>query len=140
MNKTYFLDTSYLIALLHKGDKWHEKAIYWRDKVVQNPILLLTTEYILVELADGLSTLQFRNQAEKTISVLRSSKEVKIIPASTALFNTGLSLYRTGADKEWSLTDCISFIVMETHGLKEALATDKHFRQAGFRVLLQEKS
>ncbi|MEW6381060.1 MAG: PIN domain-containing protein [bacterium] len=136
VNKTYFLDTSYLIALLHKGDKWHETAISRRDEVIRNHILLLTTEYILVEVADGLSALHFRKQAEDTVSTLRDSQDVTVIPASTTLFDAGLSLYCARSDKEWSLTDCISFVVMEAHGLKEALATDKHFRQAGFHVLL----
>jgi len=46
-------------------------------------------------------------------------------------------LYRNYSDKEWGLTDCISFVVMKEQGIKEALTTDKHFAQAGFRVLLE---
>ena len=42
--------------------------------------------------------------------------------------------------KEWGLTDCISFIVMEDNGLTEALTTDEHFQQAGFRALLREET
>jgi len=43
-----------------------------------------------------------------------------------------------GDDKEWGMTDCISFIVMEDHGLTDALTADEHFQQAGFRALLRE--
>jgi len=43
-----------------------------------------------------------------------------------------------GGDKEWGLTDCISFIVMGDHGLTDASTTDEHFEQAGFRALLRE--
>jgi uncharacterized protein len=135
VNKTYFLDTSYLIALLHRGDKWHEEAISVRDQVIQNHILLLTTEYILVEIVVGLSALHLRKQAEEIISALRNSRDVKLIPASKTLFDTGSLLYYTRSDKEWSLVDCISFVVMEDHGLKEALATDKRFRDAGYQIL-----
>jgi uncharacterized protein len=39
-------------------------------------------------------------------------------------------------DKEWSLTDCISFVVMKERGLTEALTADHHFEQAGFKALL----
>lgn len=139
MNKIYFVDTSYLVALLHKKDEWHKAAVYWRNEVIRNRIFLITTEYILVELANGLSTLRFRKQAEGTISALQNSTDVKIIPGSDELFNAGFSLYCKHSDKEWSLTDCISFAFMKTHGLKEVLATDKHFKQAGFRILLYEK-
>jgi predicted nucleic acid-binding protein len=52
------------------------------------------------------------------------------------LFDAGLELYSRRPDKEWSLTDCISFVVMEEHGLTEALTTDHHFEQAGFTALL----
>jgi predicted nucleic acid-binding protein len=45
-------------------------------------------------------------------------------------------LYRKHADKEWGLTDCLSFVVMTRRGLTEALTADEHFRQAGFRPLL----
>ena len=41
-------------------------------------------------------------------------------------------------DKEWGITDCISFVVMQDLGLVEALTTDEHFKQAGFRSLLIE--
>ena len=49
----------------------------------------------------------------------------------------GRQLYRERADKEWPLTDCISFVVMQEHGLAEALTADHHFEQAGFKALLK---
>ncbi len=39
--------------------------------------------------------------------------------------------------KNWSLTDCISFVVMQEHGIHEALTADHHFEQVGFQVLLK---
>ncbi len=49
-----------------------------------------------------------------------------------------MELYRHRPDKEWGTTDCISFVVMQDYGLTEALTTDEHFKQAGFRALLIE--
>ncbi len=43
------------------------------------------------------------------------------------------------AGKDWGITDCSSFVVMSERGLSEALTTDEHFRQAGFRALLREE-
>ncbi|KAF5428591.1 hypothetical protein C5S39_11130 [Candidatus Methanophagaceae archaeon] len=49
-----------------------------------------------------------------------------------------IDFYRDREDKEWGLTDCISFIVMGDQGLTDALTADEHFEQAGFRALLRE--
>jgi hypothetical protein len=50
----------------------------------------------------------------------------------------GFDLFASRPDKEWSLVDCISFVVMQQRRLKEALTTDHHFIQAGFRAMLRE--
>ena len=60
-----------------------------------------------------------------------------IVPASTELLTRGIQFYRERPDKEWSLTDCISFVVMAEKGLSEALTGDRHFEQAGFKPLLK---
>ena len=56
--------------------------------------------------------------------------------ATSELFERGLALYNARPDKEWSLTDCISFVVMADEGLTDALTGDRHFEQAGFTALL----
>ena len=94
----------------------------------------------MLEIADGLSAIRFREHAIKVIDTLIASDHVQVVPATTELFEAGLDRYRTRADKEWGLTDCISFVIMENHRLREVLTTDNHFRQAGFRVLLFDES
>ena len=47
--------------------------------------------------------------------------------------------YRTRPDKNWSLTDCLSFVVMERSQLTEALTTDRHFEQAGMKVMMPQQ-
>jgi predicted nucleic acid-binding protein len=54
------------------------------------------------------------------------------------LFDRGLELYEQRPDKKWSLTDCISFVVMKDEGLQEALTGDEHFQQAGFAASLRD--
>jgi len=138
MIKSYFLDTSYLIALINTNDRWHKLVDYWQEEVIKNNILLITTEYILVELADGLSVLKFRYKAAQMVSLLKNIKDVNIIPASTILFDAGLALFKNRLDKEWSLTDCISMIVIHDYSIKDILSTDRHFVQAGYQVLLKD--
>ena len=93
-----------------------------------------------MEIADGLAAVRFRVRAFQVIATLQASTLVDIIPASSQLFTAALALYRSRGDKDWGLTDCASFVVMSERGLSEALTTDDHFRQAGFRALLLENT
>ena len=68
---------------------------------------------------------------------LRSESDAKIIAPEPGLFDQGCQLYFSRPDKEWSLTDCISFVVMQREGLTDALTGDRHFEQAGFHALLR---
>ena len=72
----------------------------------------------------------------RLLALLRQQADVEILPASSSLFRRGCELHAKRLDKEWSLTDCISFVVMEERGLTGALTSDHHFEQAGFSVLL----
>ena len=68
---------------------------------------------------------------------LWADEETEIVPASDVLFRRGIALFAGRPDKAWSLTDCISFVVMTDRGLSEALTGDHHFEQAGFSTLLR---
>ncbi len=133
-----FLDTAYIYGLINIRDQWHQRSVEWSHKVISGKYLLLTTEFVLIEIANGLSSLQFRQDAADIIQVLQDNDHVKIIPATSGLFQNGLELFRSRNDKTWGLTDCISFVVMKENGVTDVLTTDKHFEQAGFRVLLFE--
>jgi len=63
--------------------------------------------------------------------------QVDIVLLTEELYQQALALFRGRLDKEWGLIDCVSFVVMQERGLTDALTTDEHFEQAGFRVLLQ---
>ena len=133
-----FIDTGYVYAITNPNDQWHDKAIQWQSKVVSDNLSLITTQFVLTEIADGLSPVKFRRSALQVIHTLQDNSLVEVVPASADLFRAGLELYEGRPDKDWGLTDCISFIVMTRHNLTDALTTDDHFRQAGFRPLLLE--
>ena len=61
----------------------------------------------------------------------------EVVPETTDLFKEGLKLYSSRPDKGWSLTDCLSFVVMKERGILDALTSDHHFNQAGFHALLR---
>jgi len=69
-------------------------------------------------------------------NVIETDAAFQLVRATSDLIQCCKKLYRDRADKEWPLTDCISFVVMHDRGLSEALTADHHFEQAGFRALL----
>ncbi|MCH7720098.1 MAG: type II toxin-antitoxin system VapC family toxin [Planctomycetes bacterium] len=132
--KATFADTSFLIALLRVKDVHHQRALAWQKVVTGR---LLTTEYILLEFADAMSVERLRRRAVETIGELRGDASVQVVSATTALIDEGLAFFGNHSDKRWSLTDCISFVVMRRESVSEALTSDHHFEQAGFRALLR---
>ena len=128
-----FADTFFYLALLDETDPGHERALA-ESKI---PRLLLTTEFILLELGNACARAEDHADFLALVAGLRASPRVRIIPLSPDLFNRGLARMRERNDKDWSLTDCVSFIVMEEEGLNEALTGDQHFEQAGFKALLK---
>jgi len=132
-----FIDTSYIYALINPNDQWHSAAAEWRYKINTKTDRLITSEFILAEVADGLASLAFRKAASVAIRLLQSDQSVEIHPASSNLFERAMDLFESRADKDWGLTDCTSFVVMRDFDLMDALTTDGHFQQAGFNPLLR---
>jgi predicted nucleic acid-binding protein len=133
--KIVFADTGYWEAALNPNDKLHVKAREVSASL--GKVRLLTTEMVLDELLAALAKVSVRPFAMSGVQAIRSNPNVEVIPQTSLQFSTGFELYRSMADKEWSLTDCASFILMRERGLTEALAHDRHFEQAGFVALLR---
>jgi hypothetical protein len=129
-----FADTSYYVALFHENDVRHGAAVRFSQEDVR-PVLV--TDFVLLELANTFCRGHARKVFVDLVRHLRADPLCRIVPVSKALFEAGLRLFAHRADKDWSLTDCISFVVMRQHGLSEALTTDHHFEQAGFKALLK---
>ena len=129
-----FADTSLYLALLSADDEFHDRALQLSIEM-RRP--LVVTEFVLLETGNSLSSVNQRLLFVNLLPHLRADSGVRIIPASSELLQSGYELYCRRNDKNWSLTDCISFVVMEELGLREALTADRHFEQAGFVALLR---
>ena len=68
-----FLDTAYVNALVNTRDQWHDAAVQWEQKLAADTRRLVTTEFVLVEIADGLAAVRFRAQAAHVIAALQAS-------------------------------------------------------------------
>jgi predicted nucleic acid-binding protein len=91
-----------------------------------------------LEIGNALAGLRYRKAAVQSLDAVENDPKIEIIPITEELYARAFELYWNRPDKEWGLIDCISFIVMDEHGITDALTADDHFRQAGFRVLLKE--
>lgn len=129
-----FLDTGYFVAVFTPDDELHDRAAAWSLRLNEP---LLVSEYVLWECVNAFSRPKDRASAHALIEHVRSHPRCELVPASPELFAVGLRLHRERPDKEWSLTDCVSFHLMRERGLTRALAYDIHFEQAGFEALLR---
>jgi predicted nucleic acid-binding protein len=133
-----FVDTSFFIALLNSNDNDHQQAVALQAWLAARRVRKVTSEYVLMELGDGLAYLRFRHLASRLVTLVRSDKSFEVIPSSSKLFAKACTLFNQRSDKEWGLTDCSSFVIMQEKKLVHALSADHHFEQAGFHALLLE--
>ncbi|MCC6501223.1 MAG: type II toxin-antitoxin system VapC family toxin [Anaerolineales bacterium] len=138
MDPRVFLDTAVVVALASPADKYHEKARRLSRQIEREGISLVTTRAILIEIGDALSEARWRNAASVILRALEDDQNLAIVQNSEELYRNALALYVSRPDKEWGMTDCISFVVMESENIVQALTTDTHFQQAGFIALLRE--
>ena len=132
--KPRFADTAYFIALLNPRDALHAEAVtLFEDDHEQ----LVTTEWVLCEVAASFSQPANRHLFSALLASLQDSPDAAVEQSNPRLFQRGCDLFLSRPDKGWSLTDCISFLVMSDHGLTDALTADRHFEQAGFTVLMK---
>ena len=99
-----FADTFYFLALLNKHDEAHPKALSYSNLIDK----LVTTEWVLTELADGLASSRHRKMFVQTRQELLADIDAQVIPFEKQLYDEGIQLFHSRLDKQWSLTDCIS--------------------------------
>lgn len=131
-----FVDTSGWLALTNRSDALHASATSIYNQRFAAGDSFITHAGVMLEVGNGLSLVRLRHTAVQLKSRLDLSARVTIVPLTEALYEAGWQMYAARADKDWGIVDCISFVVMQEHGLTEALTADRHFHQAGFAKLL----
>jgi predicted nucleic acid-binding protein len=137
MRNEVFLDTAYALALSSLRDAFHERAVQLAREIRAAGTRLVTTRATMLEIGNAVSRQARRQPGIKLLAALETDARVEIVPLSEQLYRQAWQLFRERPDKEWGLTDCVSFIVMQDRGLTEALTADEHFRQAGFQPLMR---
>ncbi len=127
-----FADTFFYLALLDAHDPAHELALTHS----QAERTILTTEFILLELGNSCARAEDHADSLALLEGLRGSPHTRVVPLNSHLLQRGLNLFAARPDKDWSVTDCVSFVVMRDERITEALTGDRHFEQSGFKPLL----
>ncbi|MCU0785745.1 MAG: hypothetical protein MUF81_17220 [Verrucomicrobia bacterium] len=133
MNRV-FADTWFYLAALNPADPNHPRAIAAARAERRHRV---TTDWVLVEVGDALAQTGNRDVFTNFYQWIRNHAGTTVVPATRPLLEDGVLFYRYRRDKDWPLTDCISFVVMEDEDIHDALTGDKHFEQAGFAALLK---
>lgn len=133
-----FLDTSYLVARSIANDGHHRRAMELAAAIRSRRTRIVTTDAILLEVGNTFSKVRYRSAAVTAHAALRRDSRASILPVTVELNLRAWQLFAHRTDKDWSVTDCLSFIVMDHLGIRAALTTDLHFVQAGFRALLRD--
>ena len=119
-----FLDTGYLIALAMAQDEHHAAAHTHWSGVLERNSSLVTTSYVFAEVVTFLNRRGHHAKAMEVGDALLGSREIECVAVDERLFLEGWQLLRGHADKRWSLTDCISFVVMRELELTVAYGFD----------------
>jgi len=137
--KAVFADTLYWVAVTRTADQWSGAARQAREALAA--VRLVTTDEVLTEflnaLADGGE--HIRRQAVKMVRAIQANVNITVIPQSRDSFARAMELYEKRADKNYSLTDCVSMNVMRDKGLTRILTNDHDFEQEGFTILIEKQ-
>lgn len=136
MEADIFLDTAYALALASATDQYHGRALQLAEELQKSSARLVTTQAVLLEIGNSLAKLRYRSSAVRLLSSLVQDPQIEIVWLTQELQQKSFQLFQSRIDKEWGLIDCMSFVVMQDRGIREALTSDVHFEQAGFQALL----
>ena len=131
-----FADTFYWVALLYRRDPWHARVEAF-SRTLLDTDRVVTTDAVFTEVLAALSAAgpYLRHAAVQLVDDILHDPQVRVVEAPRGLFLDGVSLYRARPDKGYSLTDCMSMVVMRREGLTDVLTNDHHFMQEGFHIL-----
>ncbi len=130
--RTIFVDTSYLLALEFPKDQNHALVKQHWQQLKSSPVRLVTTTYIFDELVTVLNSRGHYQKAVTTGRSILNSQLFQLIHVDEMLFSSAWQFFQKHCDKNYSFTDCMSFVVMQKYGITTACTLDKHFAQAGF--------
>ncbi len=137
--RALFVDTGFWIAINSSRDVNHNIAVELASKL--GGCRIVTSQMVLTEFLTDFGTRysHLRMAAAQFVRDMEQDSTITIVDSTPDLFESALTLYERRPDKQWSLTDCASFVICEEQGISEALAFDHHYEQAGIVALMRDK-
>ncbi|MBN2373822.1 PIN domain-containing protein [bacterium] len=129
-----FVDTSAWLALNDKNDQYHDRAVEKSSEIKRQRIELITSEYIIDE---SITLIRYRVSHQAAVifgDSLLNSDIARIIDVTEEDRFSAWGIFKRYDDKEFSFTDCISFVLMKNLKLQKVFTYDKHFEQMRFSV------
>jgi predicted nucleic acid-binding protein len=133
-----FMDTSGFFALWDASDEHHASAVRVQRELVRARRRFQTSDYVVDETVTLLLMRHGHEAALDFLDTIERSPTLRLEWVSPDRFYASVALFRRRSDKQWSFTDCVSFVVMRELRIRDAFTTDNHFEQAGFSVLLSD--
>jgi hypothetical protein len=133
-----FVDTAGFLALWDAGDEYHARAVRLQSALASKKRQLVTTDYIIDETTTLLLVRHSHAAASDFLKTVTATEWIRVEWVDSDRFHAAADLFTDHEDKEWSFTDCVSFVLMREFGLADSFTTDHHFRQAGFNPLLEK--
>lgn len=137
MAREVFVDSSGLYALADRRDSYHAQAEERVRKLIESGARLVLTDYIVDEACTLAKVRAGSDAALRLLEIVERSRAIDMFWISVEHFEAAKALFRRRADHGYSFTDCTSFVVMDKLRIRDALTSDHHFVEAGFRILLQ---
>ena len=132
-----FADTSALYAAVDARDAHHRNAALLMRQLAQTGRMIVTTDYVIAETLNLAVARRGRIVADRLLQLLETSSGLRMEWIGPERFLTAKAFFRRHGDHGYSFTDCTSFIVMRDLQIRDALTSDRHFTEAGFRTLLK---
>ena len=132
---TVFVDTGVWYAMADKSDQYHKKATEYTKKLVTSNINFVTTNLVVHETLMLLSRKTSKAAAIKFLDMIYSQDNIEIIENEDSIEQKAYRIFKKYADQDFSITDCLSFVIMKENRIKKAFTFDKHFKIMKFTVI-----
>jgi uncharacterized protein len=131
-----FVDSAALIAMIDSRDALHDRARVVERRFAESDVRMVMSDAVLSEFLSLTSPRPLRAAGIAAVDAYMNSPRFTVVPATRRAFLRAVDLYRSRPDKEWSLVDCSSILICQERGIRRVFTSDRHFRQAGFDILL----
>jgi predicted nucleic acid-binding protein len=136
MARSVLVDSAGLYALADHRDPVRAAAEACVARLIRARATLFLTDYIIDEAATLAKARAGPHASLSLLELVDRSAGFSMIWIGPQRFQSAKAHFRKHADHGYSFTDCTSFVVMRELGVADALTTDHHFVEAGFKALL----